>query len=102
MSLTTSLDIFDTMNATLHSQRGQELIFMRKNYHVVWIVLSFLLVGIPAYGYGDPTGGALFQILMPTLAAIWATWMIFANRVRQLFSTVYRKLRGAESEESGS
>ncbi len=73
---------------------------MRKCHHVVWIVLSFLLVGVPAYAYGDPTGGTLFQILMPTLAAIWATWMIFANRVRQFFAIVYRKLRGAESDKS--
>jgi hypothetical protein len=75
---------------------------MPKNKPVVWIVLSFFLVGMPVFAYGDPTGGTLFQVLMPTLAAIWATWMIFANRVRQLFATAYRKLRGVESDESGS
>jgi hypothetical protein len=59
----------------------------------------FFLLGIPAYAYGDPTGGTLFQILMPMLAAIWATWMIFANRVRRGIVNMIRKLRGSESDE---
>lgn len=63
------------------------------------IVISFALVGLPAYAYGDPTGGSLFQILMPALAALWALWMMFANRVLRGLSSVYRKLRGEEPEE---
>ena len=62
-----------------------------------WVTL-FMLIGIPAFAYGDPSGGVLFQILMPLLAAIWASWMIFANRVRRLFANCVRKLRGTEVE----
>jgi len=63
---------------------------------VLW-VLGFMLIGLPAYAYGDPSGGALFQVLMPLLAAIWATWMIFANRVRRGFAGLFRKFRGRAS-----
>jgi Na+/proline symporter len=62
-------------------------------------VTLFLLLGIPAYAYADPSGGALFQILMPMLAALWATWMIFANRVRRMVTGLVRKLRGSEPEK---
>ena len=62
-------------------------------------VTLLMLVGIPAYAYGDPSGGTLFQILMPTLAAIWAMWMIFANHVRQGVRNLVRKLKGSESAE---
>jgi hypothetical protein len=62
-------------------------------------VTLLMLVGIPAYAYGDPSGGALFQILMPTLAAIWAMWMIFANHVRKSVRILLRKLRGSEPAE---
>lgn len=63
------------------------------------IVVLFLLSAIPSYAYGDPSGGTLFQVLMPTLAALWAVWMIFANRVRRSLSFFYRKLRGTEPDE---
>jgi hypothetical protein len=65
------------------------------------LVFLFLVVllSLPAQAYADPTGGLLFQILMPTLAAIWGTWMIFARRIRQLVTSVLRKLRGMESED---
>lgn len=67
--------------------------------------LSLLVVGValcalPAHAYGDPSGGAIFQILMPTLAAIWAMWMILATRIRKAVAAVYRKLRGFEAEEA--
>jgi hypothetical protein len=64
------------------------------------ILALFLLCAIPANAYGDPTGGALFQILMPTLAAVWGMWLIFANRVRRGLTTLVRKLRGSQTEES--
>jgi len=54
---------------------------------------------MPAYAYGDPSGGTLFQILMPALAGLWAMWMILANRIRKLLSIFYRRLRGMEREE---
>jgi len=66
----------------------------------VVIVALFLLSAIPANAYGDPTGGALFQILMPMLAAIWGIWLIFARRARRALARLFRKLRGAESEET--
>jgi hypothetical protein len=66
---------------------------------LIVVVMLFLLAGIPAYAYGDPSGGTLFQVLMPTLAGLWAVWIIFANRVRKGLSFFYRKLRGTEPEE---
>jgi len=66
---------------------------------LVIVVMLFLLAAVPAHAYGDPSGGTLFQVLMPALAGLWAIWMIFANRVRKGFSLLYRKLRGMESEE---
>jgi len=62
-------------------------------------VILFLLAALPAHAYGDPSGGTLFQVLMPMLAGLWAIWMIFANRVRNTFTAWYRKLRGVEAEE---
>lgn len=68
--------------------------------HLTLTVTLFMLVGIPAYAYADPTGGTLFQVLMPMLAAIWATWMILANRVRRGAARLMRKLRGPEPDET--
>jgi hypothetical protein len=65
---------------------------------VVFFVTLFLLLGMPAYAYGDPSGGTLFQVLMPMLAAIWATWMIFANRLRRTLAGFVRKLRREPDE----
>jgi hypothetical protein len=62
-------------------------------------VLLFALVPLPAHAYADPSGGIFFQILMPMLAGLWAIWMIFANKVRNAFAALYRKLRGAEAGE---
>jgi hypothetical protein len=70
-----------------------------KRYDVVMVVMLFLVAGVPARAYGDPTGGSLFQILMPLLAGLWAMWMIFANRVRRGLLVFYRRLRGTEPEE---
>lgn len=62
------------------------------------VVMLFLAAGVPAHAYGDPSGGTLFQVLMPLLAGLWAMWMIFANRVRRGLLLFYRKLRGTEPE----
>jgi Na+/proline symporter len=70
-----------------------------KYREIVFFVSLFMLLGVPAYGYADPSGGTLFQILMPMLAAIWATWMIFANRIRRGLADFMRKVRGLESDE---
>jgi len=70
-----------------------------KRSDLIFIVLIFISAGIPAHAYADPSGGALFQVLMPLLAGLWAMWMIFANRVRKGLSLFYRRLRGAEPKE---
>ena len=70
---------------------------MRGN--LLGVIVLLLLVAIPAAAYADPSGGALFQVLMPTLAAIWAVWLIFANRARAALRSVVRKLRGSTSGE---
>src|ERR1700722_8486610 len=49
---------------------------MNRRHLVVVIILFFLLAAIPANAYGDPSGGTLFQVLMPALAGFWAVWMI--------------------------
>jgi hypothetical protein len=53
----------------------------------------------PRYAYGDPGGGALFQILMPVLAAIWGMWLIFPNNIRRRASNLLRKLRGISPDQ---
>jgi hypothetical protein len=68
--------------------------------HIVIPVAVFMLLGTPAYAYGDPTGGMLFQVLMPALAAVWGIWLVFANRLRKGFSRLTRKLRGLDTTES--
>ncbi|HXW92986.1 MAG TPA: hypothetical protein VEK33_20720 [Terriglobales bacterium] len=64
------------------------------------VLLFFLLTALPAYAYADPTGGTLFRMLMPALGALWAMWMILANRIRNGVTALYRKLRGDETEET--
>jgi hypothetical protein len=71
-------------------------------WHLAMVAMIFLLAAVPAYAYGDPSGGTLFQVLMPALAALWAAWMIFANRVRHVLMGAYRRLRGAVSDEPTS
>lgn len=71
-------------------------------HRIMAILLLFLAASLPAHAYGDPSGGAIFQVLMPMLAAIWATWMIFANRVRTWLIGVYKRIRGMETDESAS
>jgi hypothetical protein len=67
--------------------------------HIVLFTTAFFLLGIPAYAYGDPTGGTLFSVLLPMLAAVWAMFLIFANRIRRGISGFFSKLRGSKTEE---
>ena len=63
---------------------------------LVSLSLSLLLaMPAPALAYGDPTGGVLFQLLLPILGALWGVWLIVAGRARQAFATVLRRLRRA-------
>jgi len=74
-----------------------EAIIVRSLKIVVPVTL-FMLIGVPAYAYADPTGGALFQVLMPALAALWGFWLIFANKLRRGIGAVVRKLQGKNPE----
>jgi len=65
-------------------------------------VVLFMMIGIPAYAYGDPTGGALFQVLMPLLAFIWGLWLILANKLRRGFGAILRRLRGTGPGEQSA
>jgi len=64
------------------------------------VLVAFLLAGLPAYAYADPSGGTLFRMLMPALGALWAMWMILASRIRNGVTALYRKLRGSQAEET--
>jgi hypothetical protein len=65
------------------------------------IAMVVMLLGVlPCYAYGDPTGGAIFQILMPILAAVWGMWLIFANKIRRWGSNLLRKWRGKPEEDA--
>jgi len=70
-----------------------------KRRDFVFVVLLFLAAGVPVHAYADPSGGTLFQVLMPLLAGLWAMWMILANRVRRGLSLFYHRLRGTEPKE---
>lgn len=64
---------------------------------IVFIAFA-LMIAMPAYAYGDPTGGMLFQMLTPLLAMLWGVWMIFANSIRRRAANFVRKFRGTDSE----
>ena len=67
--------------------------------HILFFMTAFFLLGIPAYAYGDPTGGTLLQVLLPMLAAVWAMFLIFAHRIRRGVAGFVAKLRGSKPEE---
>jgi hypothetical protein len=62
------------------------------------IAALICLPTIPSYAYGDPTGGTLFQLLLPALATIWGMWLIFANKIRRGLRMMFRKMRGTSSD----
>jgi hypothetical protein len=62
-------------------------------------VSLMLIIPLPVYAYGDPSGGMLFQILTPILAMLWGAWMIFANRVRRGAANFIRKFRKVEHDD---
>jgi hypothetical protein len=69
---------------------------------IAFFATAFFLLGVPAYAYGDPTGGTLFQVLLPMLAAVWAMFLIFANRIRRAIRGLLAKLRGSKPEQMAS
>jgi hypothetical protein len=67
--------------------------------HIFVFTVPFFLLGIPAYAYGDPTGGTFLQVLLPMLAAVWAMFLIFANRIRRAVTGLLKKMRGVKSDD---
>lgn len=67
--------------------------------HIVFFVTLFFLLGVPAYAYGDPTGGTFLPFLLSMLAAFWAMFLIFANRIRRAVAGFMAKLRGSKPNE---
>jgi Ca2+/H+ antiporter len=67
----------------------------------IFLVL-IIAVPMPAHAYGDPSGGMLFQILTPILAALWGAWLVFAHKIHRWFHKVTGKDAGttAESHEA--
>ena len=61
--------------------------------HVACGAVFMLLAVLPCYAYGDPSGGTLFQVIMPTSAAIWGMWLIFANSLCRRAANLLRTLR---------
>ena len=67
----------------------------------VLIAMVFVLLGVlPCYAYGDPSGGTLFQVLMPVLAALWGMWLIFANNLRRRGSNLLHKWRAKREADA--
>jgi hypothetical protein len=72
---------------------------MGRRGHLLIVMVFVLLAVLPCYAYADPSGGTLFQVLMPVLAAIWGMWMIFANNIRRRAANLLRKWRGISSDD---
>jgi len=67
----------------------------RRSEHFLFLVWLILAVCSPVHAYGDPSGGGLFQILTPILAALWAMWLILAGGIVRRFSKVVTRVRRA-------
>jgi hypothetical protein len=80
-----------------HLEKGTKLSPLRPRALVILSILLLLPV-LPCYAYGDPSGGMLFQVLMPALAALWGMWIIFADRVRRRARVLFRKMRGISTD----
>jgi len=68
---------------------------MKGQWLLITVLIFVLLSALPLYAYGDPSGGLFFQVLMPTLAAIWGMWMVFAHSIRRRIGNLFRRLRSA-------
>lgn len=69
---------------------------------LVSVFLVFLLFVLPAYAYGDPSGGMLFRMLGPMLAMLWGLWVILANSVRRRIADLVSKFRNARPDDPTS
>jgi hypothetical protein len=79
------------------SRQGNRTLRQLQCRSLLILTVLLCLPVIPCYAYGDPTGGTLFQVLLPALAAIWGMWLIFANKVRRGVRTLLRKMRGTSN-----
>jgi hypothetical protein len=80
------------------SRKEYKLPPLRCRSLLIIIVLLFLPV-IPCYAYGDPTGGALFQVLLPALAVFWGMLLIFANKLRRGARILFRKIYRTSNDD---
>lgn len=55
---------------------------------------------MPAFAYGDPSGGYFFQILTPFLAMLWGFWFIFAGAIRKGFRSLLRRIGLGSAEDA--
>jgi hypothetical protein len=60
---------------------------------LLFLLVLSLLVPARAYAYGDPSGGFLFQVLTPILAALWGAGMILATMLRKRLSKLFGRIR---------
>jgi hypothetical protein len=68
-----------------------------------FLLFSIILtLPLRAFAYGDPSGGYLFQIFTPLLAVLWGFWLIFAGAIRKGFRNLFRRMRVAAPNGSGS
>jgi hypothetical protein len=68
-----------------------------------FLLLAIILtLPLRAFAYGDPSGGYLFQILTPLLAVLWGFWLIFASAIRKGFRNLFRRMRVAAPDGTGS
>jgi hypothetical protein len=60
-----------------------------------------LVVAAPAYAYGDPSGGMLFQVLTPIVAALWGAWMAFAHNIHKRVAKAFSRNRSTDAGDTG-
>jgi hypothetical protein len=61
-----------------------------------------LFIASPAFAYGDPSGGFLFQILTPFVALLWGFWLIFAGAIRKGVRSAIRRIRRDAADHGGN
>jgi hypothetical protein len=67
----------------------------RRPIALVVVVLCFVLLTVPAYGYADPnTVGLVYQILTPLLLAAGACVTFLRRTIAAVFSRLWRQVWG--------
>jgi hypothetical protein len=66
-------------------------------------LLITLLTPVPALAYIDPnTGGMLFQMLAPLLAAVTGAWLFARDKIKAVFYRLRRMIFPARASEAPS